>query len=317
MHISNGRTRSSAGGLLGLVALMLVTGQITEAEARTLKVVATVPDLAAIAQEVGNERVEVASIGRGRQNPHFVDPKPSFIVQLNRTDLLIDVGLELEIGWLPPLVVGARNGKIQDGGQGRVVANLNVPLLEVPAGRVDRSMGDVHSMGNPHYLMDPVNGKIVAENIYQGLSRADPASEPYFRQNLERFQRTIDRKLVEWLKEMAPYRGRKIVSYHKTYTYFAQRFGLVVAGQIEPLPGIPPSPAHITQLIALMRAQGVRLIVIEPWYDRKVPELVAQQTGAALVMLPPMVGGVPEIKTYTDLFDHGIALLVKAFGRIQ
>jgi len=317
MSRSHGRTRSIAGGLLGLVALMLVTSQVTGAEARLLKVVATVPDLAAIALEVGNERVEVTSIGRGRQNPHFVDPKPSFIVQLNRADLLVDVGLELEIGWLPPLVVGARNGKIQDGGPGRVVANLNVPLLEVPAGRVDRSMGDVHPMGNPHYLMDPVNGKIVAENIYQGLSRADPASEPYFRQNLERFQRTIDRKLVEWLKDMAPYRGRKIVSYHKTYTYFAQRFGLVVAGQIEPLPGIPPSPAHITQLIALIRAQGVRLIVIEPWYDRKVPELVAQQTGAALVMLPPMVGGVPEIKTYTGLFDHSIALLVKAFGGIQ
>ena len=276
-----------------------------------LNIVASTPDIGAVAKEIGKDKVEVTSIAKPTEDPHFVDAKPSFIVKLNKADMLIEGGLQLEIGWLPNLVVGARNQKILSGEKGYLIASAGVPIIEVPT-TADRAMGDVHPMGNPHFMIDPLNGKIVAMHICERLCQIDAANCAYYKDNLKDFTKRLDQKLSEWQKMLKPFRGTKIVTYHKTFPYFANRFNLNVVGTLEPKPGIPPSPTHINSLIPKMKNEGVKLILIEQFRERKVPEFVAAQTGAKVVILPIMVGGLKETDDYLALFDYTINQIVSA-----
>ena len=276
-----------------------------------LNVVATTSDLGAIAREIGKDKVEVTSLAKPTEDPHFVDAKPSFIVKLNKADLLIEGGLQLEIGWLPNLVVGARNQKILAGEKGYLVASAEVPIIEVPT-TADRAMGDVHPMGNPHFMLDPLNGKIVAMHICDRLCLIDVVNCNYYKDNLKDFTKRLYQKLSEWKKALEPFRGTKIVTYHKTFPYFANRFNLNVVGALEPKPGIPPSPTHINSLIPMMKNEGVKLILIEPFRERKTPEFAASQTGAKVVVFPIMAGSQKETGDYLSLFDYTINQIVSA-----
>lgn len=292
------------------LCLLFVLGWVSTAHAK-LNVVATTSDLGAIAREIGKDKVEVTSLAKPTEDPHFVDAKPGFIVKLNKADMLIEGGLHLEIGWLPNLVVGARNKKILAGENGYLVASAGVPIIEVPT-TADRAMGDVHPMGNPHFMLDPINGKIVAAHICDRLCQIDAANCNYYKDNLKDFTKRLDKKFSEWQKALEPFRGTKIVTYHKTFPYFANRFNLNVVGSLEPKPGIPPSPTHINSLIPMMKNGGVKLIFIEPFRERKTPEFAASQTGAKIVVFPIMVGGQKETDDYLSLFDYTINQIVSA-----
>src|SRR5436190_7059335 len=239
--------------LLKFLALgMFATGALTLPAAAQLRVVATTPDLASVAREIGGDRVNVVALAKPTEDPHFVDAKPSFIVTLNRADALTEGRAELELGWLPPLLENARNGKINAGAPGRIVASEGIRLLEIPTS-FDRSKGDIHSLGNPHFMVDPVSAKIVARNIANHFSQIDPKNAATYNGNLGRFNSRIDAKLGEWQKQLAPYRGAKIVTYHRDFIYLAQRFGLSIVDELEPKPGIAPSPSHLAQVIGEMR----------------------------------------------------------------
>jgi len=277
-----------------------------------LSVVATTEDLAALAREVGGDKVKVEAIARGYQDPHFVEAKPSFVLKLNKADLLIAVGRELEIGWLPPLITQARNAKIQPGGPGYLDASLNARILEIPTGQITRAMGDVHPAGNPHYWLDPENGKHIAEAIEGKLAAISPGDTAYFAQREEDFEKRLSDAEKRWLAMMTPYKGLKVVTYHRSWPNFAERFGLDVIGYVEPRPGIPPSPSHTLALIKEMKRQQVKIILVEPYFDLKTPNSIARETGAKVVVLPPSVGGEKEITDYIKLFDYDIKLLVDA-----
>ena len=292
------------------LCLLFTIGWASVAHAK-LNVVATTSDLGAIAREIGKDKVEVTSLAKPTEDPHFVDAKPSFIVKLNKADMLIDGGLQLEIGWLPNLVVGARNQKILTGEKGYLIASAGVPIIEVPTS-VDRAMGDVHPLGNPHFMLDPINGKVVAAHICDRLCQIDPANCNYYKDNLKDFTKRLDQKFSEWQKALEPFRGTKIVTYHKTFPYFADRFNLNVVGSLEPKPGIPPSPTHINSLIPMMKNEGVKLILIEPFREHKTPEFAASQTGAKIVVFPIMVGGQKETDDYLSIFDYTIDQIVSA-----
>ena len=280
-----------------------------------LNVVASTPDLGAIAREVAGSRVDVISLAKGTEDPHFVDAKPSFIRILNQADVLIEGGADLEVGWLPPLILNARNPKIQLGQAGRIIAADVVRLIEVPIGPIDRSLGDVHPFGNPHFTVDPMNGKLIArllEEHFCVLASGECAS---FKDNRNKFEEKIDARMLEWQKKMAPLKGVRVISYHKSFSYFAERFGLRVVNTIEPKPGIPPSAAHVRNLVSQMRTEGVRLILMEPNRERKTPSFLAEETGAKIAMIPSMVGGTPEAQDYVGFFDSIIETLVASAGR--
>ncbi|SRR5216683_305086 len=293
--------------LAGLMALA------PRAEAKKLKVITTLTDLASLTQEVGGDKVEVEPLARGYQDPHFVDPKPSFLLKLRNADLLVSVGLELEIGWLPPLITQSGNGRIQPGGQGYLEASQFAEILEIPQGRVDRSQGDVHPQGNPHYWLDPDNGRRIAKGIAGRLSELDPGDSAYFQQRLQDFTQRLAAAEKRWEADMAPYHGRKIVTYHRSWPNFAKHFGLDVVGYIEPRPGIPPTPSHTIELVNMMKRDNVKIMLIEPYFDLKTPNSVASMTNGKVVQMTPSVGGKPEITDYFKLFDYDIALLKQAF----
>jgi ABC-type Zn uptake system ZnuABC Zn-binding protein ZnuA len=283
------------------------------AEAKKLKVITTLTDLAALTQEVGGDKVEVEALAKGYQDPHFVEPKPSFLLKLRNTDLLVLVGLELEIGWLPPLITQSGNGKIQPGGQGYLDASQFAQILEIPQGNVTRAEGDVHPMGNPHYWLDPDNGRRMAKGIAAKLSALDPGDQAYFQQREQDFEKRLADADKKWLAQMAPYRGRRVVTYHRSWPNFAKHFGLDVIGYIEPRPGIPPTPSHTIELVNLMKREGVKIELIEPYFDLKTPNSIASMVNGKVLVLAPSVGGKPEITDYFKLFDYDIAQLTKAF----
>lgn len=278
-----------------------------------LNIVATTSDLGALAKEIGKDKVEVTNIAKPTEDPHFVDAKPGFIVKLNKADMLIEGGLQLEIGWLPPLVLSARNQKILVGNPGYLIASsMGIQILEVPDPSVTRAAGDIHPFGNPHFMLDPLNGKVVAAHLCDRLCQIDTANCNYYKDNLNDFTKRLDQKLSEWQKMIEPFRGTKIVTYHKTFPYFAKRFNLNVVGELEPKPGIPPSPTHLNNLIPMMKNEGVKLILIEQFRERKIPEFVSERTGAKVVVLPIMVGGQKETGGYLALFDYTINQIVMA-----
>jgi len=272
-----------------------------------IQVVATTPDLASIARAVGGDTVEVTALARPTEDPHFVDPKPSYILRLNKADVLIEGGATLEAGWLPPLLDGARNPRIALGAPGRVVASQGISLLEVPAA-LDRSMGDVHPYGNPHYLLDPVNAQTVAQTIAGALCGVDHDHCDGYEARARQFRAAIDAKLPQWQSALSGARGQKVVTYHKNFDYLARRFGLDVVDTLEPKPGIPPSPTHLAELIPKMKAQGVRLIIVEPNREQRSPEFVAEKTGARVLLLPIMPGD-GEAVDYIGLIDYDVQQL--------
>lgn len=280
-------------------------------------VVTTTTDLAALVSEVGGDRVTVTSIAKGYQDPHFVEAKPSFLLNLKRADLLVLVGLELEAGWLPPLITQCGNPKLQPAAPGYFDASRFAEVLEIPTGSVNRAMGDVHPMGNPHYWLDPQNGLRVATGLAQKLSELNPGDASYFQQRLEDFKRRMAEAKRRWDEQMKPYRGRKVVTYHRSWPNFVKRFGLQVLDYVEPRPGIPPSPAHVVALIALMKREHVKLILVEPYFDLKTPQSVAREIGGQVVVLLPSVGGNKDAGDYLKLFDHDVNMLVKAFQQVK
>ena len=280
---------------------------------RKLNVVATTPDLAALATAIGGDAVDVKALAKPTEDPHFVDAKPSHIVTLNRADVLIEGGAELEIGWLPPLLESARNDKIATGAPGRVSASVGVTLLEVPA-TFDRARGDVHALGNPHFLIDPVNVRLIVAQIADHLAQVDPADGAMFKANLKTFDATLDGKLADWQKQLAPFRGVKIVTYHNDFVYLAERFNLDVIETLEPKPGIAPSPSHLAKVISEMTAAHARAILVQPFQNRKTAETVARQTGAEVLDIPQQPGAIPNTATYFDLMDYIVRSLATAFA---
>jgi len=280
-----------------------------------LNVVTTIPDFASIAEAVGGEHIKATSLARGPEDAHFVDARPTLLRALNKADVLVEGGADLEIGWLPPLVKNARNRNILPGAPGRVSASEGVPLLEVPTAPVDRSQGDVHAAGNPHFWLDPVNGKILARHLSDVFGTLDPDHAADFQANTRRFEKDLDARLAGWQVKMKPYAGTKVLTYHKSFEYFAARFGLVVAGQLEPKPGIEPTPGHVTQLIPQAKTEGVRLVLVEPFRPRRTPEYVAQSLGVPLVLLPDKVEAVREVRDYLGLFDYNVDALIAALKK--
>ncbi|MBI4676277.1 MAG: zinc ABC transporter substrate-binding protein [Elusimicrobia bacterium] len=278
-----------------------------------LRVAATTTDLEWLTEAVGGESVEVESLSTGDQDIHFVEPRPSMVMRLKRADVLVRTGLDLDM-WADSLVAAARNGKVVYGAPGYVDASVGIELLQIPVGKVDAAMGDIHVFGNPHYWLDPANAAVITKNILDGLVRGDPKNEAAFTENRERFLAALDAKLKEWDLKAAGLKGLKLVTYHNSWVYFAKRFGVELFGNIEPKPGIPPSPSHLERLISMMKEDGVRVIMAETYYPVKGSKMVAEKTGAELVIVPSSVGGLPGIKGYFDVFDCVLNHLVDAVG---
>jgi ABC-type Zn uptake system ZnuABC Zn-binding protein ZnuA len=280
-----------------------------------LNVVTSTEDLAAIAREIGGDRTSVEPIARGYQDPHFVEAKPSFILKLQKADLLILVGRELETGWLTPLIQQSRNSKVQIGAPGYLDASLQARILDIPQGQITRAMGDVHPLGNPHYWLDPENGRVIARSIAAKLGQLRPADRAYFDQRFTDFSTRLTEALKRWQAALAPYKGLKLVTYHRSYTNLADRFGFDVIGYVEPRPGIPPTPQHTLDVINEMKLQQVKILLVEPYFDLKTPNAIARQTGAQVIVLPPSVGGNKEITDYIKLFDYNVNLLATALKK--
>jgi zinc/manganese transport system substrate-binding protein len=281
-----------------------------------LNVVATTEDLGSLAREVGGDKVSVTSLARGYQDPHFVDPKPSFILAVSRADVLIVVGRELEIGWLPPLLTSSRNSKIQVGGPGYLDASLNVKILEIPTGQITRAMGDVHPLGNPHYWLEPGNGRRIAQAIRDKLSQLSPANASYFAQRYTDFDSRLAAGEKRWDAMMAPYKGTKLVTFHRSWPNFMERWGLDVMGYVEPKPGIPPTPQHTIEVIDEMKRQGAKLIIVEPYFDLKTPQAIANQVGGRVLVLAPSVGGAKDATDYVQLFEYDVTQLAGALKQV-
>ncbi len=284
------------------------------AAAAKLQVVTTLQDLSSIAQAIGGDRIETFALAKGYQDPHYVDAKPSFVLRLSRADLLIVAGLELEIGYLPPLLDQSRNENIHLGAPGYLDASLNCEILGRPTGVVTRAMGDVHPYGNPHYWTDPENGRAIARAIAAKLAALDPSGAVTYQTHLTEFETKLTAKEKEWDAKVAAFGGTKVVTFHDSWPNFAKHFQLDVVGHVEPKPGIPPSPTHTLEIINLIRSQRVPLILVEPYFDTKTPKAIAAQTGATVVTLYPSVGGVPEIGDYFALFDRDLAAIAAALG---
>ena len=284
------------------------------AQAARLNIVVSTPDLASVAREVGGDLITLTTLTRPTEDPHFVDAKPSFIVKLNHADAVIEGGAELELGWLPPLLDGARNEKLAAGAPGHISCAEGLQLLEIPSS-LDRSKGDIHAAGNPHYMIDPVNAKAVAAHICEAFCKLDSGSAAAYRANLAKFSAKLDTKLEEWQKSLAPFRGKQMVAYHNMWPYFARRFGLVSELFLEPKPGIPPTPAHLSEVITKMKTEKIGVILLEPFQNRKTAESVASETGAKVVAVTQYPGGVKGTEAgYVEMIDYIVAALAKGLA---
>jgi zinc/manganese transport system substrate-binding protein len=289
-------------------AMILATAQAK------LNVVATTPDLTAIAKEIGGDKITLTTLAKATEDPHFVDAKPSFIVKLNHADVVIEGGAELEIGWLPALLDQSRNEKIVAGAPGHVNCSKGVPLMDVPA-TLDRSRGDIHAAGNPHYIIAPSKAKIVAQNIADAFAQNDGANAETYRANLKTFTTALDTKLAEWQQKLAPFKGRSLVAYHDSWPYFARDFGLKIELFLEPKPGIPPSPAHLAEVILKMKEENARVIIVDPYLNRRTAETVARDTGATVVDVTQFPGGLKGTEGgYVQLEDYLVNALANALG---
>lgn len=293
-------------------AMAVLTCGVSQAAGK-IDVVTATQDLASIAAEVGGDKITVDSIAKGYQDPHFVEPKPSFLLKLKKADLLLTVGLQLEIGWLPPLITQSGNPKIQVGSAGYLEMSQFCQILEIPQTQVTRAMGDVHPLGNPHYWLDPENGRRIAKALLNKFSEMRPGDKAYFAAREADFESRLTEAEKRWDSEMAPYKGRKVITYHRSWPNFCERFGLVVVDYVEPKPGIPPTPAHTLEVINTMKHDNVKLILVEPYFDMRTPNAIARATNGQALILLPSVGGVKEVTDYFKLFDYDINLLTTAF----
>ena len=279
------------------------------ARAEPLKVVTSIETFADLARRVGGEKVSVESLSRGYQDPHFVDAKPNLMVVLNRADLLIRVGLDLEIGWLPLLTQGSRNEKIQTGQPGDLDVSTLIEVQDVPQVKVSRAMGDIHPGGNPHYWIPPVNAVRIAKGLAERFKQLRPADAAYFDAQFQKFLAEVKARAPAWEALAKPLAGRKVVTYHRSWVYVTKWLKLEEVGYVENKPGVPPSPDHLAELIMLMRAQGVKSILVEDFYNRSVAETVAEKAEAKVLSMPSDVGARPEVKSYFDLVDAVLAQL--------
>jgi ABC-type Zn uptake system ZnuABC Zn-binding protein ZnuA len=280
-----------------------------------LNVVTTTTNLASIAESVGGEHVSVTSIGSGDEDPHFIQAKPSYMMKARKADLWIRVGLELEIGYEGLILQGSRNPRIQINAPGHLDASEGILKLELPTGKVDRSMGDVHPMGNPHYWLDPYNGKIIAKNICQRLKQLDPEHTEDYDRNLAAFLSKLDNAMAGWAAKLKPFEHSKIVTYHRSWPYFANRFNLDVVAELEPKPGIPPGPGHILEVINTMKSEKAGVILMEPFYNRDDAEAVAKKTGAKVVVVPNAVN--EQVKDYIAMLDNVVNQLSEALSEVS
>jgi len=300
-----------------LAVISLLSALLMPLAHAKLNVVATTPDLAAIAKEIGGDNIDLTTLAKPTEDPHFVDAKPSFIVKLNRADVLIEGGAELEIGWLPALLDQSRNEKLASGAPGHVACAQGIQLLEVPS-TLDRSKGDIHAAGNPHYVIDPMNGRQVAQRIADAFCGLDAKSGDSYRANLKRFTDALDAKMVEWQRALAPFKGREIVAYHNSWPYFGERFGLKIDLFLEPKPGIPPTPAHLAEVILQMKDRKVNVIIVDPYLNRRTAETVARNTGADVIDVAQFPGGVKGTEGgYLQLIDYLVNSLAKALAEVK
>jgi zinc/manganese transport system substrate-binding protein len=296
--------------------LLLVPGLLLCAAspaAAKLNVIATTPDLGAIAKEVGGDRVDITTLAKPTEDPHFVDAKPSFIVRLNRADALIEGGAELEMGWLPPLLDGARNPKLAAGQPGRIACAKGLAMLEVPS-TLDRSRGDLHAAGNPHYTTDPANARTIAQTIADAFSQLDSKSADYYQANLKKFSGRLEAKLIEWRKLLGAYQGTEVVTYHNYWPYFGKQFGLKMDLFLEPKPGIPPTPSHLAEVVAQMKARRVKIILVQPYVSRRSAETVAKLAGGVVLDVAAFPGGGKGTEDYLSWMDGLVKDLAKALA---
>ena len=299
---------------LSLLIGSLLTAVFCQPVFAKLNVVATTPDLASIAKEIGGDHIDLTILAKPTEDPHFVDAKPSLIVKLNRADVLLEGGAELEIGWLPNLLDQSRNAKLAAGAPGHVVCSQGVPLKEIPTA-LDRSKGDIHAAGNPHYLVDPANAKIVAQNITEAFCSLDEKSAAAYRANLKHFTEALDAKKVEWQKQLEPFKGQQVVAYHNSWLYFGDCFGLKIDLFLEPKPGVPATPRHLADVILKMKADKVHVILVDPYLDRRTAETVASRTGATVVDMTQFPGGVKGTEGgYIALMDYLVNAVAKALA---
>jgi zinc/manganese transport system substrate-binding protein len=301
-------------GMFRRIAVLVLAGVLAlaprAAEAQ-LKVVTSTTDLYDIAKAVGGDKIVVSHIGEGYQDPHFIDAKPSFVLQLRNADVWAFVGLDLEIGWMPLLLDGARNPKIRQGGSGYVDASTAIKILDTPQGNVDRSMGDVHPLGNPHYWLDPENGRRIARMFKAKFSQLDPKNAGTYDSNEKAFETKLNAAEQGWAGDLASIKGKPVVAWHTSWRYFAEYNKMNIVAFMEPKPGVPPSPSHLYQVIQTVKRTGAKAIIMEPFYDRKVADLVAKQTGIKVLMLPPSVGGIrgANVNDYISLMKYDISQL--------
>jgi ABC-type Zn uptake system ZnuABC Zn-binding protein ZnuA len=292
------------------IVFFLLSSIVTSfVNATKINVVTTTTDLKCITELIGNDKVDVFSIATGYQNLHFVDPKPSYIIKLVKADMFVTVGLDLETGWSPQLLLSSRNPKIQKGSNGYVDASIGISLLQVPSS-INRGEGDIHIYGNPHYWLDPVNGKHIAKNICNALVKISPENKAFFEANLRAFNTKVDLKLEEWTMKMAPFKGAKIIAYHNEWCYFEQRFGLIIVDFMEPKPGIPPTPTQLVKIISEVKDNAIKVIISSPYFTTSSSDVVSKQTGAKTIILGTSVGAFDNIKDYFDLFDYNIGKLI-------
>jgi zinc/manganese transport system substrate-binding protein len=291
------------------ISLILCGALLIPLQAK-LSVVATLPDYAAIAREIGGDKVDVTAMAKPTEDPHFVDARPSFVVKLRSADVLIEGGAELEMGWLPPLLQTARNAKIESGA-GRVIASQGIRLMDVPA-TLTRAGGDIHASGNPHFMVDPIIAKAVAQHIAQAFSAVDSGNAGFYVANYKAFENTINAKLQDWGRALLPFKGQHLVAYHDSWVYFAHRFGFVIDVFLEPKPGVPPSPSHLAEVIDRIKADHIKAIIVEPYHNRKIAEKVAASTGAHVVDLAQFPGALRETDSYVALIDVLVSRLAAA-----
>ena len=276
-----------------------------------LNVVATLPDFGSLAREIGGDKIDIVVLAKPTEDPHFVDARPSFVVSLRNADVLIDGGAELELGWLPPLLQNARNPKIEVGKPGRAQASQGIRLMNVPT-NVTRAAGDVHALGNPHFCVDPIIAKAIAQHIAQSFAAVDPPNAAFYNENYKKFEATINQKLQYWGAMMQPFQGQHVVAYHDSWPYFAHRFGINIDVFLEPKPGIPPSPSHLTDVIGQMKSLNIKAIIVEPYHDRRIAEKVARSTNAKVVEFSQFPGGIPGADSYVSLIDKLVSRLADA-----
>lgn len=288
-----------------LIACLCVSPAVSAVD-----VVAATPELADIAKQVGGDRVSVYSIARPNQDYHVIDPRPSDVSRIARADLVIRVGMDLDM-WMDALLNAAGNTRVRKGGPGYVDASVGISKLEVPRQQVSGASGDIHVYGNPHYFYDPENARIIARSVLQGLSRVSPGGKSDFEDNYTRFARTIDRKMDEWRRELAPFKGRPVVTYHQSATYFLQRFGLRGFATLEVKPGIPPSASHIAGIIRRMKEDKVTAVAVESIYPKRFPDLIKRETGADYVVVPYSVGSLGT-KSYIGMIDLWVSRYTEA-----